>query len=234
MTTDRPDATETPYTIEPGHVQLEMDFANWSRYSVSGVRATETEFAPFNLRFGIESDLEAGIFVVPYRRESVSVPAAPDFRQYGFGDMTARVKLNLLGNDTGDFAIGAIADVKLPTGSGGLGNGKFEGGLGVPYAFKLAGDWTGAGTTWFNLVYNGAEYRLVWDNTLSFSHALGQDLDGFVEVTSSAGDGHHVATLNFGFSRSVGANMKLDGGVNIGLSHFAPDVRFFAGMARRW
>src|SRR2546427_8758063 len=30
FTTDRPDKTESPYTVDAGHVQIEMDLANYS------------------------------------------------------------------------------------------------------------------------------------------------------------------------------------------------------------
>ncbi|MES2694640.1 MAG: hypothetical protein V4773_14280, partial [Verrucomicrobiota bacterium] len=52
LTTDRPDTTETPFTIEPGKVQLETSVATWSRDRLDGVRTTEWEIAPFNVRIG--------------------------------------------------------------------------------------------------------------------------------------------------------------------------------------
>jgi len=120
MTTDRPDATESPYTVEPGHMQLEMDFANYSRSRPGGTRVADWEAVPFNLRFGLAPDLEAGFFVIPFRRETETPPAGPGTTRSGFGDLALRAKLNLWGNDGGPTAFGAIADLKLPIGSGGL------------------------------------------------------------------------------------------------------------------
>jgi hypothetical protein len=234
LTTDRPDATDSPYTIEPGHVQLEMDFASWTKASVAGARLTETDLVPFNLRFGIESDLELAIMAQPYRRDNASFPAGPGAKQYGFGDMIARVKLNLLGNDSGDFGLGAIADLKLPTGSGGIGNGKFEGGMAVPFASKLAGGWTGGAMTAFDFVYDGGGYQLAWRNSATFSHEIGPETSGFLELASETGVGTHVATFDTGISHQVGKNTEFDVGVNLGLSRAAPDVRLFAGMAHRF
>lgn len=234
LTTDRPDATENPFTVEPGHTQLEVDYVSWTRTSVAGVKFTATDLAPFNLRFGLESDLELAIMMTPYRRENLSLPAGPGGKQYGFGDTTARVKLNLLGNDGGDFAIGAIADVKLPTGSGGIGNGKFEGGVAIPFAYKLAGGWSGGAMTAFDFVYDGSGYQLGWRNTATFSHEIGPETAGFLELTSATGLGSHVATFDAGITKVVGKNTQFDVGVNFGLSYFAPDVRLFAGMAHRF
>jgi hypothetical protein len=234
LTTDRPDATESPFTVEPGHVQLEMDFANFGRDRAAGTRATEWEVAPFNLRFGLAADLEAGFFMIPFRREREQPPTGPATRQHGFGDVMLRTKLNLWGNDGGTTAFGAIADLKLPTGSGGLGNGKFEGAMTFPLAFSLAGDWSGGAMTSMALVHDGVSYQAVWGNTLTFGHDITADVGGFVELTSEAGSGAHVATFNCGLTRAFGRNTQLDCGINVGLSRSAPDFQLFAGLSQRF
>jgi hypothetical protein len=234
LTTDRPDATESPFTVEPGHVQLEMDFANYSHDRQSGIRTVVTEAVPFNLRFGLAPDLEAGVFIVPLHRETVTAGAGPKIRQSGFGDLTLRTKLNLWGNDGGKTAFGAIADLKLPCASGGLGNGKFEGALLFPLAFSLAGGWDAGAMTSVALVYNGTSHQAVWDNTFTVGHDLSEDVGTYFELTSSAGDGSHVATFNCGLTRSFGRDTQLDGGISVGISASAPDVQFFAGVSRRW
>ena len=43
--------------------------------------------------------------------------------QSGFGDITPRVKVNLIGNDGGFFALALIPFVKFPTAQDQLGNG---------------------------------------------------------------------------------------------------------------
>jgi hypothetical protein len=234
LTTDRPDATESPFTVEPGHVQLEMDFANYTRTKVAGTRFTETEWAPFNLRFGVASDLEVGFFMVPFRRETESPPVGPGSRLKGFGDVTLRTKLNLLGNDGGRTALGAIADLKLPTGSGGLGNGKFEGALTIPVAFELSGGWGGGAMTSFGMVYDGTSYQLAWGNTLTFSRELMPDVGGFLELTTETGVGSAVTIFNCGVTRAFGRDLQFDAGINVGVSRSAPDFGVFAGLARRF
>src|SRR5688572_22247357 len=66
LTTDRPDSTESPFTVDAGHLQLEMDVASYTRNRLDGVRTTEWVIAPFNLRYGITPNFEAGIFVTPH------------------------------------------------------------------------------------------------------------------------------------------------------------------------
>ncbi len=235
MTTDRPDATESPFTIEPGHVQLEMDVFSYARDRVSGDLTEEWEAAPFNVRVGLTPNFEAGIFVAPFRRVTERPAGGPRSHLSGAGDTTLRAKLNLGGNDGGNFAWGLMADLKLPTARRGLGNRKFEGALTLPVAFELGGGWGGAAMTAVELTYtDAARYRPTWINTVTVGRDLTEKIGGFLELTSAAGDGPHVATFNCGLTRSLSANAQLDCGVNVGLSRSAPDVLWFAGLARRF
>src|SRR3954469_20776888 len=68
LRTDRPDVTESPFTVDQGHVQLEMDVATFTRNRLDGLRTTEWVLAPFNLRYGLTANSELGIFVTPQVR----------------------------------------------------------------------------------------------------------------------------------------------------------------------
>ncbi len=235
MTTNRPDATESPFTVDAGRVQLEMDFANYGRNRLDGVRTTEWEVAPFNLRLGLTRDVEAGIFVTPFRREVETPRAGPGGRNSGFGDVTLRTKFNLLGNDGGAWATGLMADLKLPTATGGMSNGKVEGALTLPVAFDLGGGWGGGAMTYVEMRYTGADgHRAVWGNTVTVGRDLTEKLGAFVELTSEAGDGSHVATFNCGVTFVVARDVQIDGGVNLGITRSAPDAQVFVGVSRRF
>lgn len=236
LSTDRPDATESPFTVEPGFMQLEMEFANYERDREGGAKVTAWEAAPFNLRVGVTAATEVGVFVVPYRAEIETAPGLPRQRRRGFGDVTLRGKMNIQGNDGGHaLAYGLIADVKLPTGARAVSNRKVEGALAVPFAFELAAGWSAGGMTSAERVYNESErYRTVWSNTFTVGRDLTERVGGFVELTSSTGDGRHVSTLDVGATFEVNRNAQLDCGVNFGLSRRAPDVQVFAGWAQRF
>lgn len=235
LATDRPDATEGPFTVDAGRVQVEMDFANTTRNRLDGVRTTGWEVAPFNLRLGLTQCFELGVFVTPWQRETEQPRVGPREKRSGFGDTTLRGKLNLGGNDGGPLAWGLMADLKLPTASGGFSNGKCEGALTLPVAFELGGGWGGGAMTFVELRYTGGgQYRAVWGNTVTVGHDITEKLGGFVELTSAAGDGAHVATCNGGLTYALGRDVQLDGGVNLGLSRGAPDVQVFVGISRRF
>ncbi len=236
MTTDRPDGTESPFTVPPGRVQLELDFAAFSRDREAGTRVTEWQAAPFNLRFGVSQNFELGLLAAPHVAVTERPPAGPRVRHAGFGDLTLRAKWNGAGNDDAvAVAWGLMADLKLPTASDGLGNGRVEGALILPLAFELGGGWSGGAMTGVEWIRPAAGVnRAVWVNTLVVGRDLTETVGGFLELTSATGDGAHVATFNFGLTRSLGPDLQLDAGVNLGLSRSAPDLLLFAGLSRRF
>ena len=76
--------------------------------------------------------------------------------------------------------------------------------------------------------------RAVWVNTVTVGRDLVPNLSGFLELTSSAGDGAHVATFNCGLARKLGPDLQVDCGVNLGITRTAPDLTVFAGISRRF
>jgi hypothetical protein len=234
LTTDRPDATESPFTVEPGRVQVELDAVSYSRDRAGGVRTTEWTIAPWNLRYGLAGSVEAGIVVVPHVRRTETGPAGDRQTARGVGDTTLRLKWNGAGNDGGPLAYGVITEIKLPTAADGIGNDKVEGAVTLPVAFDIGAGWDGAGMTGIEWVHTGTARRAVWFNTLTVARELAADWSAFFELTSAAGDGPHVATFNTGVTRRLGPNLQLDGGVFWGISRAAPDLTLFAGLSRRF
>src|SRR5688500_19361057 len=58
MSTDRPDTTESPLTVDAGHFQLEMSFFDVSRH--------ETAVAPMNLKVGLTDNSDLQLVLLPY------------------------------------------------------------------------------------------------------------------------------------------------------------------------
>jgi hypothetical protein len=233
LTTDRPDATESPFTVDRNHLQLEMDVASYTRDELDGLRTTEWAIAPFNLRYGFARNAEMGIFISPLVRVTAEAPGEPKKTTSGVGDTTLRMKVNFWGNDGGPTALGVMADVKLPTAAINV-DEHTEGALSFPIAFELGRGWAGAAMTSIELRHVGTIRRTVWVNTLTFARDLFPDTGGFLELTSQAGDERHVATFNCGLTRAFGPRLQLDLGAYIGISRVAPDLTIFAGLARKF
>lgn len=234
LSTDRPDTTESPFTVDAGRLQLEMDVASYTRNRLDGVRTTEWVVAPFNLRYGLTPAIEAGLFVTPHIQMTEKDRSGAKTTVRGGGDTVLRAKFNLWGNDGGPTAFGFFFDVKLPTAADGLGNDKIEGAFTLPLAFEVGGGWDGAAMTSVEFVHTGTARRAVWVNTITFGRELAKDVGCYLELTSAAGAGAHVATFNCGLTRKLDAHLQLDCGVNFGISRTAPDLTLFVGVSRKF
>lgn len=132
MSTDRPDATESPHTVDAGHFQAELSFIEFGRND-DGPRQDAFLYAPTNLKVGLRHDLDVQLVLSPYER----VQTAGDEDLSGFGDTLLRLKLNLWGNDGGATAAAIMPYIKFPTAADELGNDHIEGGLILPLALEL-------------------------------------------------------------------------------------------------
>lgn len=232
LTSDRPDATESPYTVDAGHLQIEASFAAYTRADAG---ENEWNFAPVNIRVGIRSNFELQFVLDGYRRTRSETGTGPAQIRSGVGDVTVRAKFNLHGNDGGSAAWAVMPFVKLPTNSGGVGNRSVEGGMLVPVAFPL-GSWSAGAMTQLDLMRNtsGDSFAIAWTNTFTVGHGVTQKMAAFFELASTAGAGGHALGFNTGLTYAVHENFQLDGGVNLGLSRTAPDVVIFFGLTSRY
>ena len=143
MATDRPDTTETPFTVDAGHVQIETTVFGYtrSRPDADGAVTDSYEFANTNIRIGLTNSAEINVVWQPYGLARTRANNAPTLRQTGIGSVDIRGKLNLWGND--DFAaagsaLGLLPFVTLPTDDdNGISAADVEGGMIVPLALAL-------------------------------------------------------------------------------------------------
>lgn len=96
LSTDRPDKTESPYTVDAGHVQIELDLVTYAQDRDGDIRTETYGIMPVNLKFGVTGSTDLQLLIDPYVRRAVSDRNA-DMRQSmpGFGDITLRLKHNL-------------------------------------------------------------------------------------------------------------------------------------------
>src|SRR3954463_15677745 len=66
MSTDRPDTTESPYTVDAGHFQLEMSFAEYTYNHDDGVRTHALDVTPMNFKIGLLNNVDLQIVFTPY------------------------------------------------------------------------------------------------------------------------------------------------------------------------
>jgi len=242
MDTDGPGATESPYTVDAGHFQIEMTFLAYAadRESFEG-EPYELEAAailPMILKVGLFNRVDLQLVLEPYNvvRERLG---ANEVTSRGFGDTTLRLKYNLWGNDSGLTAFAVMPYVKFPTSKEGLGDNSLEGGLILPLSATLPGEfWLGL-TTRFDVARDQTEngYHAEFNNSIALGHDLFGNLFGYVEFFSAVSterDTPWVGAFNTGLIYSVTDNMQLNTGVNIGVTRSANDWTPFVGMAWRF
>jgi hypothetical protein len=243
MSTDRPDKTESPYTVDAGHFQLEMDVLSYSYDRHNGLpgdtRVESVSIAPINLKAGLCNRVDLQVVLETYTSVRTHVRATRQVeRQRGFGDITMRLKANMWGNDEGRTALALMPFVKLPTNQDDLGNNSVEGGLIVPLAVDLGRGWGMGLMTEVDVVRGergGHDPEFI--NTITFGHNIVGNLDGYVEFFSAVSterDSEWVGTFDTGVTYGLTEDIQLDAGINIGVTRSADDWNPFLGLSWRF
>jgi hypothetical protein len=244
LSTDRPDKTESAYTVDAGHFQLEMDVFSYAydRYNTdrAHIRAEALSIAPVNLKLGLLNNLDTQLILPIYNSvRSHDLDQRQITTRSGFGDLVWRTKLNLWGNDHGATALAVMPWIKLPTNQDDLGNHAIEGGVIFPFALALPLGWGMGAITEFDVRrdFAGAEYHPEFINTIAFGHDIIGPLGGYVEffsLVSTEKGSEWVGTVDLGLTYALSKNIQLDGGVNIGVTRSAPDINPFVGLSVRF
>jgi hypothetical protein len=242
MSTDRPDTTESPYTVDAGHFQVELSFVDYTLDKRNGEGETThaLSVAPVLFKAGLLNNVDVQFGLEPYTLVRVKDRAADDSDSFsGFGDTLIRLKVNLLGNDSGDVAFALMPYVKLPTASDELGNDDVEYGLIAPLALALPGEFSLSLMGELDIVRDPDDERYTLDlvHTVSIGHALIGELNGYIEYAGFAnlnGADDYRGYLDAGVTYALNQDVQLDAGVRLGLTRAADDLGVFAGVSFRF
>lgn len=229
MSTDRPDTTESPYTVDENHFQLEMSFIDYIKED-SG---EEYSITPFNFKYGLTDSLDVQLVVEPQivRRHT-------NDKRSNFGDSQIRLKKNLWGNDGGETAFALMPYIQLPTGGNGFSSDHVEWGIILPLGISLS-DETNLGLMGeFDFIRNDtdSDYNSEFLHSATIGTTLIGELGGYVEYVGisalDTGDDYQ-SIFNGGLTYGLSENTQLDCGAGYGLSDSAPDLNLFAGISIR-
>lgn len=236
FSTDRPDTTESPYTVDAGHVQIELSAAE---YTLARDRSRTLDVLPVNLKLGLNDSMDLQLLFTPYQR----VEEQGDVTS-GFGDETlVRLKINLQGNDHERTAFAVMPFVKLPTGTRGLSNDHVEGGVIVPMAADLPGEFSFGAMLEADLVYHDEKrgYGVDLLHSATVGHAVAGPVSGYVEYVGILPRGaprgvesRYQAIASAGFTFELGEDLMLDAGTRIGFSGDADRATLFLGASTRF
>jgi hypothetical protein len=240
MATDRPDKTESAFTVDAGHFQMEMDLLTYTHDRSPDETVKAFGIAPMNLKVGVLNNVDLQVVIETCNIQTITGrDTGARSRDAGFGDVLLRSKINLWGNDGGSTALSVMPFVKLPTARRPLGNGAAEGGVIFPFWMELPCKWElGAqGEVDYLQDSSGSDYHPEFSNTVTVSHDIIGKLGGYVELFSNVSTESHsawIATFDLGFTYALTRDIQLDAGMNIGLTDAADDFNPFIGLSVRY
>ncbi len=229
LSPDRPDITESPYTVDRGHFQIEVDLARYTREGDDG----EWSLGQLNLKYGVLDQVDVQLVV-----QSVAGAPTEEGHDFGFGDTALRVKINLFGNDSGPTALALMPWIGAPTGAA-RGSEAVEGGLIVPLALELPLDFS-AGLMVQGDVLNDElddDYHFELVTTQALGHQVVGDLGAFfeaVQVYSTEPDVGYAVLFDGGANYLVTEYFQLDAGAGFGVTDAAPDWFTFGGGSAKF
>ncbi|MBC6611885.1 transporter [Hymenobacter sp. BT507] len=239
LTPDRPGVTESPITVDAGHVQFETDLGRLIDSKPSVVPRHRTIRADaFVLKMGLTNRTDVQLFLDAYEWDrTFATDTSATQRHRGFGDITLRVKHNFIGNDSasGPLSVGLIGYVRLPTG-GPQGAGGFEYGVLLPATYVLNDNWNLSAQLPARLVFDrdAGRHYVETAPSINLDHSFKPWLTGFVELVAT----HDFRTarweeaVNVGPVFFVGKNIQFDFGRHFALTREA-DREYFVGFVVR-
>ena len=243
LSADRPDQTESAYTVDAGHFQMEADIVSATfDHDTSGGADLKTQdwtAGAINLKAGLLNNVDIQFVFDSWTKSRIEDGVANTVTEAeGTGDLQTRLKINLWGNDGGRTALAVMPFVKWPLSESAIRNGETEGGIILPFAADLGGGWGFGTTTEFDFVSDGNGGRdTEYFNTITVSHDLFGGLGGYVEfaalVTPESGNDWQ-GQFDIGFTYGFGENTQLDCGCNFGVTESAPDFNPFLGITFRY
>jgi len=227
LSTDRPDTTESPYTVDAGHFQFELEIGALTRNGGE----TSSSLGELNAKYGLNTGTDVQ-FVLPLYNHIAGGAE-------GFGDMQIRVKRNLWGNDGEETALAVMPFIQLPTGADCISSDEIEGGIIVPFGFEGAGGWGYGVQGELDIAADdsGSGHHFSFLTSATAAHALTEKLGAFFEIVAIFSEGSEAASeyyFNSGLTYGVTDTFQVDGGVRVGLSNDAEDFTPFAGISAKF
>jgi hypothetical protein len=236
METDRPDVTESAYTVEAGHFQVESDLFKQVRNKSDGVKTVENDYNLANLKLGLTEKMDLQLVVptfVSTTTRDINTNKLID-KTSGIDDLTLRLKYNIWGNAGGKTALSVLPFVSLPTSS--FADNKVQGGLTLPFALKINDEWNFGSQASISVVNEDDDkYHTEYLYSFTFGKELSKQFSCFVEsyVNYSAYTKIADTYANGGLIFSATDNFNIDAGINYGLNSTA-DKLFFVGFSFRY
>lgn len=235
METDRPDATESAYTVAAGHFQLETDMFKQVRNKAEQFLYVENSYNLVNLKLGLTRRTDVQIVIPTYVINMVKERATRKIteNQHGFGDIVIRYKYNLWGYSGGKTALALMPFLSIPTAasmSAGL-----HGGIIIPFVWNISDKLSfGSQVGFTRAKEDDNAYHSYYLYSFTFGRSIGKNVDVFSEMLFNYNfyQARFDTYANGGIILSLTDNLNLDAGFNYGLKATS-DRTIFTGLSFR-
>ncbi|MEM7145054.1 MAG: transporter [Verrucomicrobiota bacterium] len=235
LSADRPDATESAYSVPQGMFQIESSALTFSRNDHNGTRTDTWAVAESNLKYGLTHNTDLQLVVLPWLSQRETT-AGSVTEHDGFGGLQFRTKINLWGNDSGPTAFALLPYVTFPIQSDvDTTTGEWEGGLITPFSWSIT-DRLGYGMQVELARFYDDDFGHLWGfaYTAVLSYAVTDSLGVFVEYAGFTSKLPYEHFINTGATYLVNDDFQLDAGLAVGLNEHTDDLTTFAGFTLRF
>ena len=233
LSTDRPDRTESPYTVPRGWMQIESDLASWGRIEGDNEQVTATQFVTLNTKIGVTNRIDIQVLFNPYVRTETEITGWPSVEEDATGQAGLRAKFNVFGNDSEGAAFALLPFATVPTDEDPVID-FVTWGMVTPFSLPLGESAALSAMLGLTRVDNEDWWAT---SSASLGSAIAGNFGGFVELylsrNSFDNDAIDDATVDVGVTYAPG-DWQLDAGVYRGLADESEDWRFFLGASGRF
>ena len=239
---DRPLNSISPFTLDPGRVQVESDLANVMQSRDAGATTTTLQALDPEIRVGVTPSFEVDLMTAGLEADRTVSEASGRLRDrdVGTGAVTLQGRFNLFGNDGGRAALALAPFLALPSGDPHFGNQRIIGGVVAPLSLKLPRDFTLELQSQVQAMRNGTGPAFASaTNVINLSHAVPgvEGLTASVEVTATVNADRatpDTETVETALAYLVTPDTQLDLEGFVGLNRAAPGLQVAAGVAHRF
>ncbi len=231
MATDRPDTTECAQTVDSGRIQFEMDLLVVGLDDRAESQSRSLSLLPINMKVGLADAVDLQIVVAPFEfARETALGVSTD--SLGYGSTTARLKINLWGNDGGDTQMALLPFVTHTPDLGAV-----EGGLAIPFGVALpAGFGLGAMLEGDLVRSDTGDYEAEGLATMTVGHDIVGPLGMWLEAAAYWRPYHFERSafrIHTGFNVDLGGDTIFDGGARFGVLGPEADAEVFMGISFR-
>lgn len=235
METDRPDVTESAYTVAPGHFQMESDLFRYVRNKNRDTISTAIGYNLGNYKLGLSERADMQLVVPTYVNNSIRERSTSKIisRSAGLDHIILRFKYNLWGYAGGKTALAALPFLSFPTSA--FAHNGVQGGIVFPFAWQLKeGLGFGSQAEMDIVKEDDNNYHVDFLYSATCSKSISSKVNVFAEGVASISTYRNNTDVyaNGGIIFSISENVNVDAGINYGVNRGADKI-FFTGFSFR-